>query len=345
LRYSIFANPAVSSYYEDDAKRVALRRVLAAGASYGYGVLNWLLGEPSPGSYSLSELTFIAGELGPRPMVLALPAVDSDGALKIPAAYAQDLSSTATANHYKDFLLAVATAMPNVIVIVLYVGIEVDTRFGVVPADIAKFATFISNVKSYAESLWPGVTVSASFKFKAIANGTTWSSFSAVTSQFSAPGITYYCVNDDLTVKDPSTNIGPDFETIVGRANPFALPEYGFPSSTGVGSSKAMQLLFYQGMAVALPAYGGAGALTHATALQLSDSADYVGKQIGVPGSLAREFTTTLGLRGDPVLTVSPGPNDFAPEDAAKPAWDVCKTMMGGGDLVLHGDRRAMRHR
>jgi hypothetical protein len=324
ISYGLVCNPSVASLYTDKDYRLALRRAVALGVDYAYDIQRWTILEPSQGTYDTSTLARLCQETGSLPIVLNIPLIDSDGATHLP--YALALDSTTLSNNFKTLLDKVKLALGTRTLAVLAVGCEVDTYFTSVSADIAKFATFMGNIKSYAASLWPGVKLTATFKWTASAS---WATYASVAAQCDELAFTLYGTNADFTVKG-ATSGSDDLTTLVNNISfaVFQLHEVGYPSSTSLGGSLANQSTWMTNTYNSIAFLAGSNLVTYATWSWLSDLPDFA-LDLGPAGN-ARQFTGTLGVRGIRGNTVAAGDTDTNPTDGPKTAWATLRSLLGG---------------
>jgi len=138
-------------------------------------------------------------------------------------------------------------------------GNEIDSYFKA-PAHAGEWAayqTLVEDARAYLHTLRPGIAVGVTTTFEG-AHTTYATEIASLTSQMDVVILTYYPLDFSTFVpRDPST-VAVDMAAMVALAGsrPLVLQEWGYPASTGLGSSDTAQAEFITNTFAAWTAHG-----------------------------------------------------------------------------------------
>jgi hypothetical protein len=124
-------------------------------------------------------------------------------------------------------------------------GNEVDTYFNTHPGEWAAYHVLVEDARTYLKSLRPAVTVGVTTTFKG--STSTWvGEVLALNSNLDAVMITYYPLEGNGFFPRPPNTVASDVTKMVNISigKPVVIQEWGYPSSTFLGSSEAAQADF-----------------------------------------------------------------------------------------------------
>lgn len=283
-----------------------------AGMSIVHIAPKWDGFEKSAGKFDFDDATDAAGEFAGShnlPIALNVRVIDTNQR-SMPKAYEKwGFAEQRTA----DRLRAALRAFPDVYkrqTRVLAIGNEVDKYFGSHRGEIADYATLLRNVIDTARQEFPNAQLTVNFTFD---GAPQMDQFRAITDLVDIASFTYYPLNADFTMKDPSVARG-DIEQMIGaaRGKRVYFQEIGYASADRLKSSPDKQAQFYENTFAALREHRAQ--VVGATFLFMSDLSRLVVEYLGVYYRAAnsanfKAYLQTLGL------TERNG--------TAKPAWDV----------------------
>lgn len=241
----------------DGIRRPDLARELGAEATML--PLLWSLLESAPGVFDGPQAAFLPGinfDLAADEFSVHLsigPIVQNE--LSLPADLAQAVADgtqrfhdpvfIARFNALLDFL---HTALPDLPVVTLHIGHEVDRYLDVQP-DLEfwiDFYKFILEVSIHAKSLWGdelGVAINSSYR--GLVDEPYASLMSAMNTATDLVSLTYFPRNPDFTLVPPQ-DVKPQIESLLSLYpdKTFAFESLGYPSSPALRSSTAMQSQF-----------------------------------------------------------------------------------------------------
>ncbi len=147
---------------------------------------------------------------------------------------------------FTNLLDSIHDHAPNLRVNTIQIGNEIDVYLADNLSAWNEFAIFFEAARGHARQLWgPEVRISTIATFA----GATSSSFRGLLREIAATGdiysFTYYPLNDDFTVRDPSV-VAADFSLLVSIYDdqPIVLQECGYPSGSLCNSSEERQRAF-----------------------------------------------------------------------------------------------------
>jgi hypothetical protein len=307
------ANPPANLGFDSQTQTKLFQMTVDAGVTHLYVHPIWNAVETQQNSYDFSDIDFQAQLADQANLPISLDVRVIDTSIRaVPGAY-----STLA---WDDPLMA--QALINLLTNMaphlrgrvrwLALGNEVDNYLAANPAEIGPYATLIINVMPTVRSLFPGAQVSVNFTNNAAAFMN--SLFSPITTLCDFFSYTYYPLNPDFTLRDPSV-AQQEIGQLVAAAGdkPVLLQEVGYASSTVLNSSPAMQAAFLQNVFNTLRFY--AGRIVAANFVWLSDlpasEVDQLTAYYGQSNPNFREFLSTLGY--------------LDTTGQAKPAWLVFK--------------------
>lgn len=128
------------------------------------------------------------------------------------------------------------------------VGNEVEGWLEAHPEEVAGFVAFVAAAREHVHTLAPGMGVGTTITHGGIVRGVPFLGDLLAVSD--AAAVTYYPLNDDFTVRDPSV-AAADVEAIIAAAEglPVLFQEVGYPSGDAAnpqnGSSAELQRQFF----------------------------------------------------------------------------------------------------
>jgi hypothetical protein len=143
-------------------------------------------------------------------------------------------------------ILAMFTAMPQEVkseIAVLTIGNEIDQYFQGHPNEIEKYAKLLQNIIPELRKQIPGALIAVNTTFAG--NPFTKSKMDSIINLTDVYSLTYYHLNPDFTVKDPSEG-GSVINAMVKSAGnkKLVIQELGMPTSEVNGSSEEKQAQF-----------------------------------------------------------------------------------------------------
>jgi len=183
----------------------------------------------------------------------------------------------------------------------LSVGNEVDGWLSANPNELAAYLEFVSAARERVHAIAPELAVGVTMTYSGAVQYPYM--LEALKGVSDVVSFTYYPLNPDFTVRDPSV-VADDMDTLVELAGdtPLILQEVGYPSgylteSTN-GSSGDLQARFVENIFTAIAAHPE---IRFVSFLQLGDwsdaTCDFYSGYYGVGLDTFREYLCTLGLR------------------------------------------------
>ncbi|NOY99848.1 MAG: hypothetical protein GXP40_11735 [Chloroflexi bacterium] len=226
----------------------ALRAALSAGAqAVGLSVF-WDDIETAPGEYQPNpNFLEIANAYYPARRTaidLVLNPIDTNQ-LRTPADLRDrpfdDPEVIARFNKLLDYVFA---QIPDLELVSLSIGNEIDAYLGTDADKWAQYQAFFEAASAHARELRPGLVVGTKGMFDGI-TGESAAYFQAINAHSDAVLATYYPLNADFTVRDPSV-VTDDFAALAAAypGKPIYLLEAGYPSSPDCDSSEEKQAQF-----------------------------------------------------------------------------------------------------
>jgi hypothetical protein len=134
------------------------------------------------------------------------------------------------------------------------IGNEVDVYLNsTTPPEWTDYATFYGAASTFIHTNYPAIRVGVTSTFDGATNSVSGPLMASLNSVSDVIMMNYYPLNTNYTPINPSNIpalVAGDFATMLAHAaplnKPILLQEVGFPSSTALGSSEALQATFVQ---------------------------------------------------------------------------------------------------
>jgi hypothetical protein len=200
---------------------------------------------------------------------------------------------------YNQLLSWVFQQIPDLELVSLTVGNEIDSYLGNDPTKWRQYQTFFEAVSAYARTQRPKVRVGVKATFGGL-TGQAQKFLEALNASSDVIMGTYYLLEKNFEVKSVKS-VAADFKklTLVYRKRPIFLLEVGYPSSSLCGSSEKIQAAFIAKVFQAWDKYRSQIELISFTWLtDLSPAViDEMISYYGISDRCFVEFLATLGLR------------------------------------------------
>lgn len=291
----------------------AYQECLIAGSDCGALAFKWSDLETTPGVIDTSDLEAaldIYQTLGLK-VYLTLRTIDTNN-LTMPSDLVDSSNPNLLANgrHFNDpvivnrfnaLLDAVVPLLVNHGGFYLAVGNEVNVYLSLYPAETTPFADFTAKARKYCDMLNPDLAVGANMTFGAVQYPS--SCLSPILNVCDVASFTYYPLNSDFTVRNPSCVAG-DMDTLLDVVGdrPLLLQEVGYPAgyepTPSNGSTTEKQRQFVENLFAAVK---DRPQIRYIGFFMLSDfrteDLDLLVSYYGVTVPLFREYLATLGVR------------------------------------------------
>lgn len=286
----------------------AFGETLAAGADVYELSSSWADLEPSPGEINIETLKpylDILKSLNIKPY-LALKTIDTV-TLNLPSDLAD--GELKDGRHFNDHLIldrfhhlmdALVPLLVESGTFFISVGNEVDSWLAVHPDEVQPYIEFVASTRDYIHSIEPRMGVGATITYGGIAAGLDFIPDLLAVSD--AAAFTYYPLNPDFTVRDPST-AADDLALMVKVAGdlPILFQEIGYPSgylpTPSNNSSPEKQSRFFAEFFAAVERYPQ---IRFISVLHLSDwsedECDFFAGYYGSDAAAFKEYLCSLGL-------------------------------------------------
>lgn len=156
----------------------------------------------------------------------------------------KDFDDPVMIDRFKALLDYVFSQIPDLELTSLAIGNEIDLYLGMDEVLWGQYETFFKATSAYAKTKRPGLIVGTKGTFDGLM-GNTQDHLNAINQFTDVVMVTYYPLNSDFTVLDPTT-VETDFQALSlaydGRT--IFLHECGYPSSSVCNSSQAKQAEF-----------------------------------------------------------------------------------------------------
>jgi hypothetical protein len=291
---------------EDGDYDAAVNRALGAGIDELKLSLDWNRieagGAPDWTVPDIAEAYYPAKGI---PLTLVLRPLDADRDTYPPDLSGRPPSDSLVVSRFLRFLDGLRARMPRVAVRRMCIGNEVDGGLGTDPEKWREFGVFFGAASRRAKALWgSGLPVSAVVMAGGLRDPAVAALYQDLCRDADFHALTYYPLNGDFSVKDPSW-VRTDFRGFASGfgSKPVVLVECGCPSGAGCGSSEEIQRRFVAETFTAWDEH--AGSISHVDFTWMNDitpeEADRLTALYGLSGSHAgpafREYLLTLGLR------------------------------------------------
>ncbi len=302
-------NPAAQTVLE-----AALGELIQAGLSAYQLSISWSDLEPAPGvidTARLEEMLRILDALNLQPY-LSITTINTTRLTLPRDLMAAGEAELAEGRRFDDpaitgrFAAVLDTVVPLLVAhngFFVSVGNEVDGWLESRPAEAPGFVGFVAAARDHAHQIEPRLGVGATLTLGGVERN--WAYIGDLLAVSDAAAFTYYPLNADFSVRDPSV-AGADLARMVNVAGglPVLLQEVGYPAGylpdPSNGSSVEMQRAFVENFFAEVGRYP---AVRFVSVLQLSDWSAavcdlFVQYYTGVPTSpRMHEFLCSLGLR------------------------------------------------
>ncbi|MBI3192880.1 MAG: T9SS type A sorting domain-containing protein [Ignavibacteriae bacterium] len=203
-------------------------------------------------------------------------------------------------HRFKQLLDYVFTQIPDLELKALTIGNEHDAYLGSDTMLVRQYKTFYDSVSTYARSLRSGLLIGTTLMYSGLTNIATRTLMQSLNENSDIVSLTYYGINGDFTVKDPS-EIRADFDSLVSLFpnTPIYIEECGYPSSDSCNSSEHKQEEFIQNVFAVWDALSNN--IKYISFFQLTDwsftAVDSFAIYYNLHDIKFKEFLRTLGLR------------------------------------------------
>ncbi len=200
---------------------------------------------------------------------------------------------------YNKLIDYVFSKIPNLDIVSLSIGNEIDIYLGTDKEKWGQYQRFFEATSTYVKTNYPGIKVGTKATFGGITK-TNKEELKALNKHNDIIMITYYPINSDFGVKEPSI-VHSDFNEITSiyESKTIHISEAGYPSSTYLGGSEIKQAEFVREIFKAWD--------EHDSQIQLIDfiwlheisqsELNYFSEYYGSSDRAFIEFLGTLGLR------------------------------------------------
>ncbi|HYO88027.1 MAG TPA: hypothetical protein VER79_05220 [Candidatus Limnocylindrales bacterium] len=247
---------------EDPAAKTALDaaygEVLQAGSSAYVLPISWAELEPSPGAIDTGAIErglATLASLGLRPY-LSITTINTVKLTLPPDLITANEYELADGRHFDDpviverFARLLDAIVPPLVAqggFFVSVGNEVEGWLEARPDEVAGFVEFVAAARAHAHALAPGLGVGATITHGGVARGVDF--LGELLAVSDAAAFTYYPLNDDFTVRDPSVAASDLAQMIAAVGDlPVLFQEVGYPSGAAPtpnnGSSNEQQRQF-----------------------------------------------------------------------------------------------------
>ena len=277
-----------------------LQAASSVGAQSVTQLVTWPMIETSPGVYNTIVLQPAAVTLPQQSLSLSLMiAVINTTVKDVPP----DLASLAFDDptfiaRFETLLDNVFAAIPNTKLVSLGIGNEVDAYL-TTPQQWTEYSNFYQAVAAYARTKRPGTRVGVMGTLQGMI-GTYKTGFLALGQYSDVYMASYYPLNSDFTVKDPSVVAG-DMDALVAAYSglPIEIREAGYPTSALDNSNNDKQATFVSNMFGAWDNHSTQ--IEYVCFTRLNDLTDAAvaadATYYGITDSRVLAYLQTLGLR------------------------------------------------
>jgi hypothetical protein len=252
----MFTVPQQKPFYTSRQIVEAFDLTIEAGCSVVHGSWSWSQIEPAPGVYDLTDMTNMFAYLRARGLRATINIqVLNTNVKETPRDLAglsfQDPQMQA---RFRALFDQVAPHLGPEIVSIA-VGNEVNAFLDATPWEWGPYMQFYADAVAYIHNAAPGIPVGVSVIYESARMAPA--NVTALNRPSDAWIFTYYPLNSDFTVREPST-VFSDFQTMLDLAGdkPVILQEVGYPSSRRLNSSQRRQAEFVGNVFTAWEAAG-----------------------------------------------------------------------------------------
>jgi hypothetical protein len=296
-----FSNPAENGDFNTPFNRVRAMGVQSIGMSF-----DWNQVETAPSTYTdpgnalaIANLVYAADNIQVSLILRPINGNSVNFPSDLSGKTFDDPTVISRFNAMMDFVF---TKIPNLTLVNLQIGNEFDFYSGATPTFYAQFKTFLQQTNAHAKSIRSGLKVGFTATFAGM-TGAAQSSLATLSAVVDEVGVTYYPLNADYTVKDPSV-VPTDFQKLVNAFPniPIYMAEVGYPTGPLCNSSEAQQAAF---VSAVFQAWDGQSAhIPYVEFVRLHDwslaTAQQQATSAGILDPKFVEYLRTLGLRDYP---------------------------------------------
>jgi hypothetical protein len=200
---------------------------------------------------------------------------------------------------FKGLLDYIASQTPNLHILSVSIGNEIDGVLGTDDDAWAAYATFFGEAADHARTLWPGIPAGSKMPFGSL-TGASAPYAQAFNELADAVFVTYYPLEQDFTVRSPDAPTA-DLKQLVDAypGRPIQMLEVGYPSGEDNASSEAMQAAFIHHFFCAWDQHAEAIQLVSFTFLtdMTRQTAESLGGYYSLDDRAFGSYLATLGLR------------------------------------------------
>lgn len=262
------------------AKVTAVTKANNLGTDHHDLTIKWSAIEATVGNYTWTRIDEIANN-STQPLILNIAPIWDDGTKTVPSDIAGvDWDSASMSNAYKNLLSTLKARHPGRIW-QIGVGNEADVYFGSNPTQVAKYATFLTNIRTHARTQFGVNPFALTMSFRFAARTTLLTTYAALMNQLDFPSITYYATatSDASALAQTISSDLQSVQVALGGARTWFLSEVGFTTDSPASES-VQQTAFYAALSV-VPHLARQFGMRGLTWYQLSDVSSAVRTSFG----------------------------------------------------------------
>jgi len=293
---SIDVNPAKDGDYES-----AFQAAQLAGMEQTGLFLEWTVLETAPGVYDGSLLDIASAYYPQKKVKLDITLVVVNTTRReFPADLAdKEFDDPLVIERFKKLIDFVFSKTEAIEISSLNIGSEYDILFGTDDEQWRQFQVFYKEIAAYVKEKRPDLKIAVEATFNGL-TGPAQSQMQTLNQSSGIIGVSYYPLDDNGNVKDPST-VRADFDLISSLYpdQPIYFFQFGYPSSEYIKSSEALQSQFIREAFQAWDAHADHILMLDFTWLhdKSPDEVKEFEKYYGFSNRPFAEFLGTLGLR------------------------------------------------
>jgi hypothetical protein len=236
----------------------SLQAAQSVGAQSVTQLVTWTMIETGPHVYNTIVLQPISTLLPQQGMSVSLMIAVINTTVKDmpPDLTGLPFDDPTVISRFEALLDQIFAALPNTQLLSLGIGNEVDSYLDSAVLWM-QYKNFYNTVAAYAHVKRPGTRIGVEGTLHG-ALGTWQSQFATLTTNSDVYMFSYYPLNADFTVKDPST-VSSDIEALAAAyaGKPIEIREAGYPTSSVINSSEEKQAAFVDNMFAVWDKYPG----------------------------------------------------------------------------------------
>ncbi|GAB4478332.1 MAG: hypothetical protein OHK0044_25200 [Burkholderiaceae bacterium] len=257
LNANLSANEPIANYTAE------YRAIAALGVRGAQTAAPWRSLNPTGTTYDLTLLTnpffgptALAG-YGFTRIFLNVPVVALTERVAPDDLAALAFDDPAVKARLRELLDRVLPSLPDAVTY-LALGNEVDAYFATRPNEWAAFIDLVNDARAHAKRLRPALAVGVTTTFTA-ATGAQAADIAALNAAMDFIALTYYPIDPQTFAPRAPSTVAADVDRMLAlhASKPVVLQEWGYPSSTALGSGEAQQAEF---IARSFAAWRAAGA-------------------------------------------------------------------------------------